>query len=206
MGAWVASLQQPVVAFDLLSFEMFWPWPLFNRSFGVAAQTVCQYLCFAVASGGVRLLACDAGALQSARVSLVWRDGDGPRRQATDPAAWVHLHHATTLLHEAAPTPAANLPPSPLPPRARCGGGTRASARPLGRSKHYAAEAAPTKMAPWGALEDADAGKQKREARGDADGRRQTEARAPATGSSAGSRASSCLAFHVARRIDLYAT
>lgn len=78
MGAWVGAIPHaPLVAVDLLSFNMMWPWPLYNRSFGQNAVRELHNLHAFHLFGAA----------------------------AADPRVWMHLHNVTTVVHEAELTP-----------------------------------------------------------------------------------------------------
>ena len=69
MGAWVMALRAPVIAVDVLNFQMNWPWPLPNRCHGPEAARELSNLHTFHFYGKV----------------------------ASDPRYWLQLHNATTV-------------------------------------------------------------------------------------------------------------
>jgi hypothetical protein len=74
LGAWIAALNESLVAVDLLNFNMNWPWPLYNRSFGADARAQLHNLHAFHLFGAA----------------------------AANPKLWMALHRTTTIPHEAA--------------------------------------------------------------------------------------------------------
>lgn len=101
IGGWIGAMHSatshapehaPIVAIDMLNFNMMWPWPLLNRSFGKDAARELDNM--------------HAFHLQGA--------------SAADPRVWMHLHNVTTAADEAEGT--LTTPPhyEPGRPRLRC--------------------------------------------------------------------------------------
>ena len=74
-GNWIAALQKPVVAVDILNFNQNWPWPLPNRCHGPQASK------------------------ELANLHTFHLYG----HKASDATYWIHLHNYTTKLHTSGP-------------------------------------------------------------------------------------------------------